>query len=94
MESTTTENGATITKRERFEKAASLRTSNAIQAIRQLRKCTSSNYEYTAADWNQIMGALAEELNGLKMDVEKALRPKPPKGEKSEKGPRELLFRL
>ena len=63
-----------VTKRERFVKVASRRTTNALRSVNQLRNCLStSSYKYSGDDWEKIMEVLSIAVSDLGREAERRL---------------------
>jgi hypothetical protein len=59
-------------KRDRFKRIASARTSRILKDIRLLGNCSNArNYSYTAEDVNKIFSAIEKELKRAKLSFDK-----------------------
>lgn len=84
-------------KRSSFTRLASLRTSNALDAMRGIAHLSNAtSYAFDADQVDRMLGALEASLSDLRKNFSAALAPKPAKveGQKRPRGERNLSFRL
>lgn len=84
-------------KRASFSRLASIRTSNALDAMRGLgHLANTTSYAFDKEQIDKMLGALQASLDALRKNFAKALEPKPPKipGQRQKRGERNLSFRL
>jgi hypothetical protein len=84
-------------KRESFTRLASIRASNALDAMRGIgHLANTTSYLFDEPQVERMLSALESSLAALRKNFAKALEPKPPKieGQRQKRGERNLTFRL
>ena len=84
-------------KREAFTRLASIRASNALDAMRGIgHLANTTSYLFDEPQVERMLSALESSLAALRKNFAKSLEPKPPKieGQRQKRGERNLTFRL
>jgi hypothetical protein len=81
-------------KAKKFADLASLRASNALDAMRLLGHCANtSQYAFTQEQVEKMLAALQASIDALRVSYEAALKPRE-EGERRKRGDRQLSFRV